>query len=220
MPPRAVESKSTIDTSSAPMRSVTVDVATAAQRRPRRGHPAAGGRPRRRRRPRHRSMATPDATAEVRWQAPRTVRGGPGPVGGSMAPHVSRLAQAGRQGALGRSIGQFRLESQRRASGARTESRWLSRLCLASNRAVRVSCSACVSVRWQTVRGVGVLRGAAGVWQRCRHCSESLSGQFEYNSLREFMTPIDYWIIGIVVVSALLGALRGLFREVLTSSPG
>lgn len=30
------------------------------------------------------------------------------------------------------------------------------------------------------------------------------------------MTPIDYWIIGIVVVSALMGALRGLFREVLT----
>ena len=30
------------------------------------------------------------------------------------------------------------------------------------------------------------------------------------------MTPIDYTIIGIVVLSALLGVFRGLLREVLT----
>ena len=30
------------------------------------------------------------------------------------------------------------------------------------------------------------------------------------------MTPIDYTIVGIVVLSALLGLFRGLLREVLT----
>lgn len=104
MPPRAVESKSTIDTSSAPMRSVTVDVSDSGAAPPSSGPiptpvatapaSAASSVP----------MATPDNTAEVLASAPSAAA-----PSAAMAPTKAALPKPAPKGPWVVQLGSFAL---------------------------------------------------------------------------------------------------------------